>query len=58
LKSLSFRFLDSTSNEWTDAWTAAQSPRLPTIIEFTVTLETPRGRTNTYTSAVHLGSAP
>lgn len=58
LKSLSFRFFDSTANEWTDAWTAAQAPRLPKIIEFTVTLETPRGRTNTYTSAVHLGSAP
>lgn len=58
LKSLSFRFFDAASNEWTDAWTAAQAPRLPKIIEFTVTLETPKGKTNTYTSAVHLGSAP
>ncbi len=58
LRSMSFRFLDGTSNEWTDAWTAAQAPRLPKVIEFTVTLETPKGKVNSYTSAVHLGSAP
>jgi len=57
LVSLSFRFFDSRTNEWTDAWTSAQAPRLPKIIEFTVALRNPSGKVTTYVSAVHLGSA-
>jgi hypothetical protein len=57
LVSLRFRFFDAKTNEWTDAWTAAQGNRLPKIIEFTVALRTPSGKVNTYTSASHIGSA-
>lgn len=57
LVSLRFRFFDARTNEWTDAWTAAQGNRLPKIIEFTVALRSPSGKVNTYTSASHLGSA-
>jgi hypothetical protein len=57
LVSLRFRFFDARTNEWTDAWTAAQGNRLPKVIEFTVAIRSPAGKVNTYTSAVHLGSA-
>jgi Tfp pilus assembly protein FimT len=54
LVSLSFKYYDKKTKEWTDTWNENKSVRLPTIIQFTVTLKTPAGDIESYTSSVAL----
>jgi hypothetical protein len=56
LVSLQFKYFDAKTKQWTDTWTEKQSVRLPSIIQFTLTLKTPAGELETYTSAVALRS--
>jgi hypothetical protein len=54
LVSLKFTYFDAKTKEWSDTWTDKQSVRLPSIIQFSLTLMTPAGELETYTSAVAL----
>lgn len=57
LISLTFRFFDARTKEWSDAWTGSQANHLPSIVEFTVALRSPSGKVQSYTSSVYLGSS-
>lgn len=57
LISFNLRFFDAKMNSWSDEWDASRSSRLPNIIEFTVSLITPKGNRVTHTSAVRVTSA-
>jgi type II secretory pathway pseudopilin PulG len=56
LVSLSFKYYDKKSKAWSDTWNENRSVRLPTIIQFTVTLKTPAGELESYTSSIALRS--
>jgi prepilin-type N-terminal cleavage/methylation domain-containing protein len=55
LKALSFRYYDGQDKQWVDTWDDARSTRLPTIVEYTVLLESKLGLQQSYTGAVKLG---
>lgn len=56
LVSLRFKYFDGKTKEWSDTWTDTKSVRLPSLIQFSLTLKTPAGELETYTSAVALRS--
>lgn len=57
LLAFNLRFYDGRSKSWSDSWDAQRAGRLPHIIEFTVSLQSPKGNTVTHTSAVRVTSA-
>jgi prepilin-type N-terminal cleavage/methylation domain-containing protein len=57
LISFNMRFFDSKMKTWIEEWDVQRSSRLPNIIEFTVSLITPKGNRVTHTSAVRVTSA-
>jgi type II secretion system protein J len=54
LTQVSFKFYDAKNKAWMDTWSAENSRRLPSIIQFTAVLQTPLGKRETYTSAIKL----
>ena len=54
LTSINFKFFNKESKQWSDVWQNEDSRKLPAIIQFSAKLKTPRGKTETYTSAVKL----
>jgi hypothetical protein len=54
LVSLSFKYYDKKSKAWSDTWNENKSVRLPTIVQFTITLKTPAGQLESYTSSLAL----
>lgn len=54
LTSIKFKFLNKQSKQWSDVWENEDSRQLPAIIQFSAELKTPRGKTETYTSAIKL----
>jgi hypothetical protein len=52
LVSLKFSYYDAKTKEWSDTWTENKSVRLPSMIQFSLTLKTPAGKLETYTSSV------
>jgi prepilin-type N-terminal cleavage/methylation domain-containing protein len=54
LTSIQFKFLNKQSKQWTDVWENEDGRQLPAIIQFSAELKTPRGKTETYTSAIKL----
>jgi prepilin-type N-terminal cleavage/methylation domain-containing protein len=51
LVSLSFQFYDKKNQEWSASWTDQKSTRLPSVVQFSLTLATPQGQ-EIYTTAV------
>jgi prepilin-type N-terminal cleavage/methylation domain-containing protein len=56
LVDLRFRFYDGKTKEWSEAWTGQQSTKLPEIIQFTISLKSPAGAVQSYTTSVHINS--
>ena len=56
LTGLSFRFYDGRKKMWTDSWSGPQSSMLPEIIQFTISLKSPAGAVQSYTTSVHISS--
>lgn len=54
LVNLEYKFFDKRTKEWLPAWTGPQSATLPGIIQFSITLKSPKGALDTYTTAVAL----
>jgi prepilin-type N-terminal cleavage/methylation domain-containing protein len=57
LVAFSLRFYDNRTKSWTPNWDEQRSGKLPVIIEFTVSLLSPKGNLFTATSAVRVTSA-
>jgi len=57
LVSFGLRFFNNNSKTWSNEWGPRQNLPLPHIIEFTLTLQSPRGNLITHTSAVRVTSA-
>lgn len=57
LLSLQFQYYDGRTKEWTDSWDGERISRLPKIIQFTVSLKSPAGKIQTYTSSVFVSAA-
>lgn len=55
LKTLNFRYYDAQDKQWVDTWDDARATRLPSIVEYTVVLESKLGLLQSYTGAVKLG---
>lgn len=53
---LEFKYYDKASG-WENNWTGGRANNLPEIIQFSITLKSPRGALATYTSAVKLTAA-
>jgi hypothetical protein len=58
LESLRFRFFDGSDKQWVEAWDGPRINRLPTIVEYTVTLKGGGGLIQSYTGAVKINAAP
>lgn len=56
LTGLRFRFYDGRKKMWTDSWSGPQSSMLPEIIQFTISLKSPAGAVQSYTTSVHISS--
>jgi prepilin-type N-terminal cleavage/methylation domain-containing protein len=56
LVDLRFRFYDGKTNQWSESWTGQQSTKLPEIIQFTISLKSPAGTVQSYTTSVHISS--
>lgn len=54
LISLEFQYYDKKANEWVTSWTDQRSFKLPDMIQYRVSLRTPNGEIQTFTSAVAL----
>jgi prepilin-type N-terminal cleavage/methylation domain-containing protein len=54
LVTISYKFFDKTSNEWSDTWEGTKASKLPNIIQFTMMLKSDKGRVTSYTTAVNL----
>lgn len=52
LVSLQFQYFDKRSTEWLSEWTGPKAYTLPSIVQFTLSLQSPEGVVLTYTSAV------
>jgi len=57
LVAFSLRFYDNKTKSWTTNWDEQRGGKLPIIIEFTVSLLSPKGNVITATSAVRVTSA-
>jgi hypothetical protein len=53
---LEFKYYDKAGG-WENGWSGGRANNLPEIIQFSITLKSPRGALATYTSAVKLTSA-
>ncbi len=58
LKSLNFRYYDGQEKQWAATWDDQRANKLPTIVEYTIELQTPGGIIQNYTGAVKLHSSP
>jgi hypothetical protein len=58
LDSLRFRYFDGQDKQWVETWDGPRVNRLPTIVEYTVTLKGGDGLIQSYTGAVKINSAP
>jgi len=56
LVSFNLRFYDGKNKTWTNEWNEQRAAQLPHIIEFTVSLQSPKGNLVTHTSAVRVTS--
>ena len=54
LVNLEYKFFDKKTREWSSDWTGPKSSNLPDIIQFSLTLKSPKGDIDTYTTAVAL----
>jgi prepilin-type N-terminal cleavage/methylation domain-containing protein len=54
LVNLEYKFFDRRTKEWYPVWTGPQAAALPGIIQFSITLKSPKGSLDTYTTAVAL----
>jgi general secretion pathway protein J len=57
LVALEYKFYDKRTREWSNDWTGPKSSNLPDIVQFSLTLKSPNGTLDTYTSAVALRSS-
>lgn len=58
LVGLEFNYFDKKANQWSSSWNNEKAAKLPQIVQFKVTLRSPGGHEETYTSAVALKSPP
>jgi prepilin-type N-terminal cleavage/methylation domain-containing protein len=56
LVSLRFQFYDGRKKTWSESWSGPQSSMLPEIIQFTISLRSPAGAIQSYTTSVHISS--
>jgi type II secretion system protein J len=54
LVNLEYKFFDKKTREWSADWTGPKSSNLPDIVQFSLTLKSPKGDIDTYTTAVAL----
>ena len=54
LVSLEYKFYDKKTRQWSDDWSGPKSSPLPDIVQFSLTLKSPKGDIDTYTTAVTL----
>jgi type II secretion system protein J len=52
--SLAFRYFDPEEEQWVSSWGTPPQTKLPAVIEFTVQTRSPRGRLETFRTAVSL----
>jgi prepilin-type N-terminal cleavage/methylation domain-containing protein len=57
LVSLQFRYFDPRQRAWTDVWDTQRVGRLPEMVQFTISLRSPAGEIQTYSSTVRINSA-
>ncbi len=57
LVSLQFRYFDSRQRAWADVWDTQRAGRLPEMVQFTISLRSPAGEIQTYSSTVRINSA-
>ena len=56
LVGLRFQFYDGRKKTWNEAWNGQQASMLPEIIQFTISLRSPAGTVQSYTTSVHISS--
>jgi len=54
LVSLDFAYYDQEKEQWSSEWGDGRKRRLPSMVQFSIVLRSPRGRLERYTSAVPL----
>jgi type II secretion system protein J len=54
LVNLEYQFYDKKLREWSNDWSGPKSSALPDIVQFSLTLKSPKGDVDTYTTAVTL----
>lgn len=54
LVGLEYKFYDKKTRQWLDDWSGPKSSALPDIVQFSLTLKSPKGDIDTYTTAVTL----
>ncbi len=54
LVSMSFEYYDADKAQWTNTWTGEGTQKVPAMVRFSISIKSPAGKINTWSTAVYL----